>query len=128
LTERNEGAARGMLWGAFLVCFLFAGIPLWRTPYAELVVPNAFYGSGIVMVFLAAAVLRAGGGATFGRSLLVPALALPAALMARVVVEGLMVPGRHNLWPLALTIAFVLGAVVAAGGAVAGHLVSRVVR
>ena len=49
-----------------------------------------------------------------------------AALMLRVVVEGIQDPSRHNLWPLALIIVVVLGVVVAAPGAVVARLLSRV--
>lgn len=112
--------------GAFLLCFLAAGIPFWRIPYSEVSVPNAFYGVGVIVVFVAAAVLAYRFGVIEG--LRWSGLVLPAVLMARVVVEGVLDPTRHNLWPLALVIALVLGVAVAGAGAALGWLASRLRR
>jgi len=110
--------ARSALIGAFLLGFAVAGIPFWRIPYSALVVPDAFYGIGVGVVFVAAAVLAYRHGALKG--LLCAALVLPAVLMARVIVESVLDPTRHNLWPLALAIVLVLGLVVAGAGAACG--------
>ena len=70
------------------------------------------------------ALLRASGRAGFGMSLLVPGLALPAVLMALVVVEVAIDPPHHNLWPLALAIVLAMGLAAAGAGALAGWLLS----
>lgn len=118
--------ARPALIGTFLLGFAIAGIPFWRIPYSALTVPDAFYGIGVGVVFVVAAVLAYRHGALKG--LLCAALILPAVLMARVIVEGVLDPTRHNLWPLALAIALVLGLVVAGAGAACGWLASRLLR
>lgn len=118
--------ARPALIGTFLLGFLVAGLPFWRIPYSELTVPDAFYGIGVIVVFVVAAVLACRYGALKG--LLCAALVLPAVLMARVIVEGVLEPTRHNLWPLALIIALVLGFAVAGVGAACGWLASRLLR
>ena len=112
--------------GAFLLCFFIAGIPFWLIPYSNVTVPNSFFGIGIIAVFSIAAVLAFRFG--FRKGLVVPGLVFPAVLMIRVVVEGVMEPSRHNLWPLALIIVVILGFVVAGAGATLGWLTSRLHR
>jgi hypothetical protein len=109
--------------GAFLLCFLITGIPFWIIPYSNLTLPNSFFGIGIFAVFLVALVLAYRVG--FKKGLLVSGMVFPAVLMARVIVEGLMEPGHHNLWPLALIITLVLSIIVAGTGAVLGWLAAR---
>lgn len=110
---------------AFVLGLLAVGLPFWMTPYGRLNVPDAFLGFGLVVVFGLAFALRWSGQASFLKSLNVMALTLPAALMLRVVVEGLADPSRHNLWPLVLVITLVMGYVTALPGAVLGHLLRR---
>ncbi|MGD9659728.1 MAG: hypothetical protein AB7U63_00505 [Porticoccaceae bacterium] len=109
--------------GAFLLCFFIAGIPFWSIPYTDVTVPNSFFGIGILVAFVAAAVLASRFG--FIQGLVNVGSVFPAVLMVRVVVEGIMEPSRHNLWPLALIIAVILGLIVAGAGATLGWLVSR---
>jgi hypothetical protein len=109
--------------GAFVLSFFLVGIPFWQIPYSQVTVPHAFFGFGVVVVFSAAAFLAVRCG--FMKGLLLPGLVFPAVLMARVIVEGIMDPSRHNLWPLALIIAAVLGLLVAGVGSALGHLVAR---
>lgn len=111
--------------GVFLACLLAVGVPFWRLPYAGVNVPDGFYGPGLLVVAIAPLLLMRFARAGFARSLLIPALAPAAALMLRVIVEGLQDPTRHNLWPLALIIVLVMGVLVAAPGAVVGRLLSR---
>ena len=110
----------------FLGCFFLAGIPFWQIPYSLVTVPNAFFGFGVVVVFAGAAVLGFRLGVR--RGLMVGGAVFPAILMARVLVEGIMDPTRHNLWPLALVIAMVLGLIVAGSGAAVGWLAGRLFR
>ncbi|TVQ28026.1 MAG: hypothetical protein EA370_17130 [Wenzhouxiangella sp.] len=115
-----------LTFSVFLCSFFLAGIPFWQIPYSQVTVPNSFFGFGVVVVFSGAAVLAYRLGVA--RALLVAASVFPAILMARVLVEGFMDPTRHNLWPLALVIAMVLGLVVAGSGAAAGWLAGRLFR
>jgi len=112
--------------GAFMLCFFAAGIPFWVIPYSNVTVPNSFFGVGIIVVFSAAIVLAFRFG--FIKGLLVPGLVFPAVLMIRVIVEGILEPSRHNLWPLALIITVLLGLVVAGTGATLGWLAARLFR
>ena len=112
--------------GVFLCCFLLAGLPFWQIPYSSVTVPNSFFGFGVVVVFAGAAVLGFRLGVAKG--VMVGAAVFPAVLMARVLVEGIMEPTRHNLWPLALIIAMVLGLIVAGLGAAVGRLAGRLLK
>ncbi|QGU32303.1 hypothetical protein E6P07_04435 [Thermochromatium tepidum ATCC 43061] len=110
---------------AFLVGMLSVGIPVWLMPYSKLNVPSALYGAGLVVVFILAALLRASGFSTFSRTLHVLSASVPAALMARIVVEGAMDPTKHNLWPLAIIISAVVGYAATAPGVILGQLIYR---
>jgi hypothetical protein len=111
---------------ALLLCFFIAGISFWKIPYSNANVPNSFFGIGVTSVFLTAAVLAFKFG--FRKGFIGPALVFPAVLMVRVIVEGIIVPSRHNLWPLALIITVVLSLAVAGTGATLGWLVARLFR
>lgn len=113
---------------AFVLTFLAVGIPFWSIPYSKLNVPDGFYGFGLVVAFAAAAALCATMKTTFKRAWLVVGLAVPAVLMARVIVEGILDPTRHNLWPLALMISAGLGLIVSCAGALVGLALARILR
>ncbi len=126
MRKNGLSSPKKVMIGAFLLCFFIAGIPFWQIPYSNLTVPNSFFGAGIIAVFSIAVVLAFRFGIKKG--IVVPGLALPSVLMLRVVVEGVMEPSRHNLWPLALIITVILGFVVAGAGATLGWLASRLLR
>lgn len=110
---------------AFVIGVLSIGIPFWLMPYNRINVPDALYGPGLVIVFILALLLRAAGITPFLRTLNVMAATVPSAAMARVIVEGLMDPTKHNLWPLVVLIAAVVGYLSSAPGVVIGHLICR---
>ncbi|MFN0304661.1 MAG: hypothetical protein ACKVQU_30380 [Burkholderiales bacterium] len=70
--------------------------------------------------------LRGLGVAFFSRITSVLAATVPAAVMVRIVVEGFMDPTKHNLWPLVIMIAAVVGYVVALPGTLIGHRLGRI--
>lgn len=111
---------------AFVLVFFVSGASFWQIPYSEVSVPNAFFGISVIAVFLVALFLAFQFG--FKKGLIVSGLVLPAVLMARVFVEAILEPTRHNLWPLALMIVLVLGFIVAGAGATLGWLASRLLR
>jgi hypothetical protein len=110
---------------AFVVGVLSVGIQFWLMPYREINVPDALYGPGLVIVPVLALLLRAADIASFFRTLNVMAATAPSAVMARVIVEGLMDPTKHNLWPLVIVIAAVVGYICTAPGVIIGHLICR---
>lgn len=109
----------------FLVAFLSVGLPYWPIPYDQVNLPNALYGFGLIVVFLGAMLLRWRVGTPVRRSVLAAGSAVPAAVFARIVVEGIMDPTSHNLWPFEVVIAAGLGYGIAAAGGVAGAVLAR---
>lgn len=109
----------------FLIAFLAVGIPYWVVPYKEASLPSGLYGFGLILVFAGAMWLRGRAGVSFGRSLLAAGSAVPAAVLARVIVEVVGDPTSHNLWPIELVIAAGLGYAVAAVGCVVGAVMVR---
>jgi hypothetical protein len=108
--------------GAFIVAFLAIGIPLWRVPYADVSIPDTLMGPGLLVTALAAAVVRFVGKHSFLASLLVVALAAPAAVMARVIVETAQDPTSHNLWPFEVFLAWMAGLLAALAGVLLGSI------
>lgn len=110
---------------AFVIGVLSIGMPFWLMPYNKINVPDALYGPGLVIVFVLALLLRAAGIATFLRTWNVMAATIPSAVMARVIVECLMDPTKHNLWPLVILIAAAVGYLCTVPGVVIGHVICR---
>jgi hypothetical protein len=110
---------------AFLLSFLGAGIPYWLIPYREVNLPSTLLGPGLVIVVLAALLLRACGVAPFWKTARTLGWALAAAVIARVVVEGIRDPSSHNLWPFEVAIALLLGFACSVTGAAIGGLIAR---
>ncbi len=109
----------------FIGCFLVVGVPYWLMPYNKVNLPSALIGPGLLAVALAAMMLRLSGvtslwiaGGAMGAS-------VPAAVLARVIVEVAQNPTRHNLWPFEIIIALVVGFGCALGGAIAGALLAK---
>jgi hypothetical protein len=110
---------------AFVAAFVAVGIPYWRLPYSQVSLPDALYGPGLAVVFVAAAALcwRYGSGV---RAAAVAAGAAPlAAVVARVIFETAWDPTSHNLWPFEVVIAATVGMLVACSGALLGVLGRR---
>ena len=121
---------RFSLWlvGAFLVAFLAVGIPYWQVPYAKVSIPNTLMAPGLVIVVLCAALARFAGKHSFFASLLVVAVAVPAAVMARVTVETSTDPTSHNLWPFEVGFAWLVGLLASLVGVVLGSIPAFVAR
>ena len=115
--------------GSAWVAGLFAvGIPYWQIPYSKLSLPDALIHPGLLVVVVAAVIVRAIGKCDFVPTLLAAGAAVPSAVMARVLFDALRDPTSHNLWPLELIIAVIIGLLASTGGAVAGsipRLISR---
>lgn len=126
MNERNLSNPKRITLGASLLCFFISGISFWRIPYSNVTLPDSFYGAGVLVVFATAAALSF--RFSFRKGLLLPGLVFPAVLMTRVIAEGVVDPTRHNLWPLALTIAVLLGFAVSGSGATLGWLAAKLFR
>jgi hypothetical protein len=106
----------------FVAAFVAVGIPYWRVPYSQVSLPNALYGLGLAVVFVAAAALCWRFGSGFRAATAAAGAAPPAAVLARVVIETALDPTSHNLWPFEVAIAVTVGLLVASLGAVVGIL------
>jgi len=105
---------------ALVVSVLVVGVPYWLTPYAKLNLPGALIGPGLFVIALAALLLRGRRIASFWGATWILGLAAPIVVMARVLVDGVRDPTSHNLWPLEMIIAVIVGGGCALLGAILG--------
>ena len=113
--------------GAFIVSFFAVGASYWLIPYNKINLPDALMGPGLFVVSFSTLLLRS-YGAPFWRLTAIMGGSVPAAVFARVIADGMNDPTAHNLWPLEVIIAMLLGFVCAFAGSVAGSLVVRLFR
>lgn len=106
----------------FLIAFVAVGFAHWQLPYDKVSLPNSLYGPGLVAVGLIAMMLRAFGVGRFLAVWLLIASTVPAAVLARVVVDTARDPTSHNLWPLEILIALAVGIACSLIGAALGSL------
>lgn len=110
---------------ACVVAFLAIGIPYWPIPYGQVSLPSSIQTYQLVIVAVAACLVRVAGGVKTTTAVFAVAAAVPGAILARVIVEVARDPTSHNLWPFELLIGLVLGLLAAAAGALAGALLLR---
>jgi cytochrome c oxidase assembly factor CtaG len=77
---------------------------------------------GLLVVGVAAMILRSLGMVRFWRGAFIMGLAVPAAVMVRVIVEVARDSTSHNLWPLEIVIAWVVGSACALAGVMLGSV------
>jgi hypothetical protein len=111
------------LCAAALLC---VGIPYWLVPYHDLNLPSSLPRVGLVVVAVAALVIRAAGIGRLGPAVAGPAAMVVCAVVLRVVVEVGSDPTAHNLWPFELVIAAVVAVLWAGFGGALGWLLSRI--
>jgi hypothetical protein len=124
MTKFANTTATYRLAAAFLVSFFTVGVPYWQIAYPKVSLPDTLYGAGLLAVGILAAAARALGRARLVTVILVVGAAVPAAVLARVAVETANDPTSHNLWPLEMIIAAVVGMVNSSAGALVGSLPS----
>lgn len=69
---------------AFLSCTLVVGLPYWAIPYTQVSLPGSLLALRLLVVPIAAFVLRLPLRSSFLAALAAPGLAVPAAVLARV--------------------------------------------
>ena len=124
MTKTAKTTAIYWLAAAFLVSFFTVGVPYWQIAYSKVSLPDTLYGAGLIVVGVLAAAARAFGKARLMAVIFVVGAAIPAAILARVAVETASDPTSHNLWPLEMIIAAVVGMVSSSAGALVGSLPS----
>jgi hypothetical protein len=105
---------------AFVIGLAAVGVPYWQIPYAKLALPNSIINAWLFAPFGAAAVVRLLAEVSFLRSSLTVGLAVPGAVLLRVIVGVLGDPTSHNLWPLEVFLASAVGFAVSFCGALLG--------
>jgi hypothetical protein len=120
--DEMKPGSLGLLSG-FLAGFLVVGVPYWRIPYNK--TTSGAVMTGAILIGIVALITRVLLEGRFSRIVLAIACAVPAAVMARVVFDGMRDPTSHNLWPFELVIAFVVGLAGAVPGALLGGGIRR---
>jgi len=109
---------------AVVAGFFSAGVPFWLVPYNKANLPSSLLHAGLIVVTVLALWLCACGIASFCRTTVLMAASVGAAVAARVAVGVAQDPTSHNLWPLEMIIASMIGLVCAAAGAALGSSIS----
>jgi hypothetical protein len=125
MSPRQEQPSRssvGLLL-VFLAGFLVVGVPYWRIPYNK--ATSAHIMMGAILIGFIALIARIVVNGRFSRIVLAVASAVPAAVMARVVIDTMRDPTSHNLWPFEMVIAFMVGLAGAVPGALIGSAIRR---
>ena len=121
----NEFIKRNaLLWliPAFIISFLAVGLPYWQIPYAKVSLPNTLFGPGLLLIGIVAAAVRAFGKAHFLLAFVIVGAAVPAAVLLRVAVETTKDPTSHNLWPIEMVIAGMVGLACSLVGTLIGSV------
>ena len=108
---------------AFLAGFFLVGVPYWRIPYNKATFGHVV--GGAVLTGIVALVARVVVQARLVVLVVVVAAAVPFAVFARVVADGMRDPTSHNLWPFEVAIAWVVGFAGAGPGALIGSALRR---
>ena len=108
-----------------LFAFFAIGVPYWRIPYSQVSLPGSLYGFGLIVAAVVAASMRTMALASFRKAFVLAALTVPAAVMARVAMDGVRDPTSHNLWPFEVVIALGIGIAAAFPGALLGGVIAR---
>ncbi|MCL4867133.1 MAG: hypothetical protein KJZ47_14660 [Gemmatimonadales bacterium] len=107
----------------FLVGFLTFGFILWPVPYEDLdLVASSSLRLALLVVVGAAFLVRRLGKAPFVRSVLWTGLAVPAAVIVKIVLDLSRDSTAHNLAPVEVLFGLVPGLLAAAAGAALGSI------
>lgn len=113
------------LTAVFLTAFILFGVPHWLTPYNKATAAGTVL-CGVLVAAVAGAARYRLAGQKFSAVVSAAALGAPAAALARVIVETVLVdPTSHNLWPFELAAYGLLGFAGAVPGALLGALARR---
>jgi hypothetical protein len=123
-----KSANLAYLIASFVVALFATGISYWQIPYSKASLPSSLYNLSLAVVWIASFTLRLLSKASFAQATLMVGLAVPAMVLARVIVETSQDPTSHNLWPLELIIASAVGLTVSLVGSLAGGLLARLVK
>lgn len=111
--------------GAFAISFFGGGLLWWSGSYQEYLERSFSWGT-LTLFAATKLILTWMIGVRFLLVAIVMGSAFPAVIMARVVIDGLQDPTRHNLWPIEIVMSGVWGMVMTLPFAAPGLLLRRV--
>ena len=117
-----KASLRGLLL-SFVAAFCLVGVPYWRIPYNKATFSDLV--GGAVLAGIVALVARLLVEGRLVHLVVAVAAAVPAAVFARVVADGMRDPTSHNLWPFEVGIAWMVGFAGAVPGALIGSALRR---
>jgi len=109
----------------FTTAFVVAVVLCWPALEAKQSLPDALYGLPIALVVATALLDALISRRPFRRALWLATAVLPAAVLARVVVDGLRDGPSHAMWLIEIATAFGVGLPAALAGAALGGLALR---
>jgi hypothetical protein len=119
--------SRLILFLSLAMAIAAVGIPYWLIPYSRLSLPSSLLTPGLAVPAALACWCRY-NGQSWSSTLLVTASVPPAVVLLRVVADATRDPTSHNLWPLEVVIASVIGVIVAVVGLVVGWVLLKTLR
>jgi hypothetical protein len=121
------GTKNRAIWvlAGFTAGVVATGLPYWTIPYSQVSLPNTLVQNCLLPIALVAVLLPLVSGLGIVRSAMAVGIAVPGAVFARMVVDTSRDPTSHNLWPIEVMIAMVVGMAVAWPGAGVGELLRR---
>ena len=118
---------KNVLWlvGAFALCFGVGGWIWWRDSYQEYLHAGFHWG---ILPLIAGVAFSLSWIVDVGvvPSALVLGSALPAIIVARVVLDCVRDPSNHNLWPFEVGAAFMFGVMTAFPAAAIGRFLRHI--
>jgi hypothetical protein len=109
---------------AVVASLLAVGGPYWPIPYQRLNLPDALLTPALLVVAVSAMLLRSRRMASFWRATWAVGASVPLAVAMRVLVDVMHDGTSHNLWPIEIFIAWLIGLACALLGAIAGSAVA----
>lgn len=102
-------ARQHLLLTGFCASLLGVGIPYCMISYHQVSLPNALHGPPLLIVGVAAVLVCAFNAASFWKSVAIVGASVPVAVLFRIAVETTADPTTHNLWPIEVFIAVMVG-------------------
>lgn len=124
-SEPQSRTAPVWLVGGLVVSGVVLGVPYLLASYDSLEGTGVVWGWGPLVLLAVSFVLAAFGRVPLLAAAAVTTGSLIAIVIARIVVDVAGDPTSHNLWPLELVIAGVIGGVASLAGASLGMLTGR---
>ncbi|NWJ39818.1 MAG: hypothetical protein HXX12_02455 [Geothrix sp.] len=112
----------------FTAALLAVGLPWWTAPYNRFTLAHPLSILGCLAFVCIAAWVAGWTPLGLSRGGLVVGAAVPCAVMARVVVDGMKDATSHNLWPFEVVFAAAFGFALAYAAGLLGLLCRRMLR